>query len=189
MVAATQLINVSRGSHEIAIDLASDQAQTLKSNSKVKVSLSPSTWVFWLYANNDKSVSTVTSNKQWQTAVRYGLDYKSILSVAGPGAYQTPGLIPSMFAGALPAKEAVKQNVREGQGGPRGLRPGEPVGLARVPERPDDQRRAVRHARPEGAGEPAGDRHQRDAVGLPDRHVADELPQRQDGLRPVAVGP
>src|SRR5262249_56374396 len=94
-----------------AIDLASEQAQALKSNSTVKVSLSPSTWVVWLYANNDKSVSTVTSNKSWQTAVRYGLDYKSILSVAGPGAYQTPGLIPSMFDGALPAKDAVKQNV------------------------------------------------------------------------------
>src|SRR5204863_4507741 len=82
MVAATQLINVGRGTHEVAIDLASDQAQTLKSNSKVKVYLQPSTWVFWLFANNDPSVSAVTSNKQWQTAVRYGLDYKSILSVA-----------------------------------------------------------------------------------------------------------
>jgi peptide/nickel transport system substrate-binding protein len=111
MVAATQLINVQRGSHEVAIDLASDQAQSLKSNSHVKVALQPSTWVFWLFANNDSQVSSVTSNKQWQNAVRYGLDYKSILSVAGPGAYQTPGIIPSMFAGALPAKEAVKQNV------------------------------------------------------------------------------
>jgi peptide/nickel transport system substrate-binding protein len=111
MVAATQLINVSRGTHEVAIDLASDQAQTIKSNSRVKVALQPSTWVFWLFANNDPSVSAVTSNKQWQNAVRYGLDYKSILSVAGPGAYQTPGIIPSMFAGALPAKDAVKQNV------------------------------------------------------------------------------
>jgi peptide/nickel transport system substrate-binding protein len=111
MIAATQLINVGRGSHEVAIDLASDQAQTLKSNSRVKVSLQPSTWVFWLFANNDASVSGVTSNKQWQQAIRYGLDYKSILQVAGPGAYQTPGMIPSMFQGALPAKEAVKQNV------------------------------------------------------------------------------
>jgi peptide/nickel transport system substrate-binding protein len=111
MVAATQLINVGRGSHEVAIDLASDQAQSLKSNSRVKVALQPSTWVFWLFANNDKAISAVTSNRQWQNAVRFGLDYKSILSVAGPGAYQTPGIIPSMFAGALPAKEAVKQNV------------------------------------------------------------------------------
>ena len=67
--------------------------------------------MFWLFANNDPAVSAVTSNKQWQNAVRFGLDYKSILGVAGPGAYQTPGIIPSMFAGALPAKEAVKQNV------------------------------------------------------------------------------
>src|SRR3954464_207907 len=111
MVAATQLINVQRGVHEVAIDLASDQAQSLKSNSHVRVSLQPSTWVFWLFANNTSQVSAVTSNKQWQNAVRFGLDYKSILGVAGPGAYQTPGLIPSMFAGALPAKEAVKQNV------------------------------------------------------------------------------
>jgi peptide/nickel transport system substrate-binding protein len=111
MVAATQLINISRGSHEVAIDLASDQAQSLKSNPKVKVALQPSTWVFWLFANDNPQISAVTSNKQWQNAVRFGLDYKSILGVAGPGAYQTPGIIPSMFAGALPAKEAVKQNV------------------------------------------------------------------------------
>jgi peptide/nickel transport system substrate-binding protein len=111
MIAATQQINIQRGTHEVAIDLSSDQAQSLKSNSKLKVSLQPSTWVFWLFANDSPSISAVTSNKQWQTAVRYGLDYHSILSVAGPGAYQTPGIIPSMFLGALPAKEAIKQNV------------------------------------------------------------------------------
>ena len=111
MIAPTQLINVQRGTHEVAIDLSADQAQTLKNNSHLKVSLQPSTWVFWLFANNNPQVSGVTSNKNWQQAVRYGLDYKSILSVAGPGAYQTPGIIPSMFLGALPAKEAVKQNV------------------------------------------------------------------------------
>ncbi|HEY2542927.1 MAG TPA: ABC transporter substrate-binding protein [Gaiellaceae bacterium] len=111
MIAATQLINVQRGTHEIAIDLSADQAQPLKSNSKLQVSLQPSTWIFWLFANNDTSVSSVTSNKQWQQAVRYGLDYQSLLSVAGPGAYQTPGIIPSMFLGALPAKDAIKQDV------------------------------------------------------------------------------
>jgi peptide/nickel transport system substrate-binding protein len=111
MIAATQLINVQRGSHEIAIDLASNQAQSLKSKKNLRVSLTPSTWVFWLFANNNSSLSSVTSNKQWQQAVRYGLNYKSILSVAGPGAYQTPGIIPSMFLGALPAGAAVKTNL------------------------------------------------------------------------------
>jgi peptide/nickel transport system substrate-binding protein len=111
MIAATQLINVQRGSHEVAIDLASDQAQSLKSKANLNVSLQPSTWVFWLFANNNPQISAITSNKQWQTAIRYGLDYKSILSVAGPGAYQTPGIIPSMFLGALPKSDQIKQNV------------------------------------------------------------------------------
>jgi peptide/nickel transport system substrate-binding protein len=111
MIATTQLINVQRGTHEIAIDLASDQAQTLKGNTKLKISLQPSTWVFWLFANNNPQISSVTSNKQFQTAVRYALDYKSIVGVAGPGAIQAPGIIPSMFLGALPQKDAVKQDL------------------------------------------------------------------------------
>ena len=111
MIATTQLINVQRGSHEIAIDLSSDQAQTLKSNKKLNVSLQPSTWTFWLFANDNPQISSISSNKQFQTAVRYALDYKSILSVAGPGAIQAPGIIPSMFLGALPQKDAVQQNL------------------------------------------------------------------------------
>jgi len=111
MIATTQLINVQRGTHEIAIDLSADQASGLTGNSKLHVSLQPSTWVFWLFANNDPKVSSVTSNKQWQQAVRYALDYKAILSVAGPGAIQAPGLIPSMFLGSLPQKDAITQDV------------------------------------------------------------------------------
>ena len=111
MVATTQLLNVQRGSHEIAIDLSADQAQTLKGNSKLNVSLQPSTWVFWLFANDDPSVSAVTSNPQFQQAVRYALDYKSIVALAGQGAIQAPGIIPSMFLGALPQSDAIVQNL------------------------------------------------------------------------------
>jgi peptide/nickel transport system substrate-binding protein len=111
MVAPTQLVNVSRGSHEIAIDLSSDQAQTLKGKKSLNVSLQPSTWVFWLFANDDSSVSTVTSNKNFQTAVRYALDYPSIVGVAGPGAIQAPGIIPSMFLGSLPQKDKVVRDL------------------------------------------------------------------------------
>jgi len=110
MVAATQLINVGRGTHEVAIDLASDQAQTLKSNSKVKVYLQPSTWVFWLFANNDPRVGgDVEQAVADGSTLRARL--QSIPLGRRPRAYQTPGLIPSMFLGALPAKEAVKQDV------------------------------------------------------------------------------
>lgn len=111
MIAPTQLINIQRGSHEVAIDLSSDQAVSLRSNKSLRVSLQPSTWVFWLFANNNPQVSTVTSNKNFQKAVRYALDYRAFAQLAGPGAIQTPGLIPSMFLGALPRKDAVKQDL------------------------------------------------------------------------------
>ena len=39
MIAPTQLINVQRGTHEVAIDLSADQAQTLQGNSSLNVSL------------------------------------------------------------------------------------------------------------------------------------------------------
>jgi peptide/nickel transport system substrate-binding protein len=67
--------------------------------------------VFWLFANNDPQISAVTSNKKFQEAVRYALDYKSIVGVAGPGAIQAPGIIPSMFLGSLPQQDAIQQDV------------------------------------------------------------------------------
>jgi len=97
MIAPTQLINIQRGKHEVAIDLSADQAKTVQGKSNLKVSLQPSTWVFWLFANDNPQLSAITSNKQFQNAVRYALDYKSIVGVAGPGAIQAPGIIPSMF--------------------------------------------------------------------------------------------
>src|SRR5439155_266174 len=51
MIAPTQLINIQRGTHEVAIDLSADQAQSIRGNTKLKVSLQPSTWIFWLFAS------------------------------------------------------------------------------------------------------------------------------------------
>jgi peptide/nickel transport system substrate-binding protein len=70
----------------------------------------PSTWVFWLYANQNPEISTFATNKNFQRAVRFALDYKGIASIAGPGSIQAPGLIPSMFLGSLPKSAAIKQN-------------------------------------------------------------------------------
>ena len=111
MVAATQLLNVGRGSHEIAVDLSADQALTLKGNKNVRVVLQPSTWIFFVWANNDPKVSDVTSNQNFQKAVRYGLDYSSLVNLAGKGAIQAAGVIPSMFLGSLPQSARVRTSV------------------------------------------------------------------------------
>src|SRR5262245_48440893 len=111
MPATTQLLNIQRGSHEIAIDLSSDQAQTLVRHNGLHVSRQPSPWVFYLFTNSDPRVSEVTSNKRFQRAVRSALDYKGLVSVAGRGAIQAPGIIPSMILGALPPGDAARRDL------------------------------------------------------------------------------
>ena len=111
MIAPTQLINIQRGSHEVAIDLSAQQGQSIQGNKRLKVVLTPSTWVFWLFSNNDKSISTVTPNKRFQRAVRLAINYRSVAAVGGPGTIQAPGIIPNMFLGSLKQSEAIKQDV------------------------------------------------------------------------------
>jgi peptide/nickel transport system substrate-binding protein len=111
MVAATQFINVQRGRHEVAIDLSAQQAQALRSNRRLRVRTQPSTWVFWLFANNNPEISAATSNRRFQAAVRAALDYPSFVRLAGGGAIQARGIIPSMFIGALAPSAAVRRDL------------------------------------------------------------------------------
>jgi peptide/nickel transport system substrate-binding protein len=111
MVSATQFINIQRGRYEVAIDLSAQQADSLRNNQRLHVRTQPSTWVFWLFANNNSQISTATSNKRFQEAVRYALDYPSFVQLAGPGAIQARGIIPSMFLGALPPSAAVRRDL------------------------------------------------------------------------------
>jgi peptide/nickel transport system substrate-binding protein len=111
MGAPEQLLNIARGQHEIAIDLSSDQAKTLEGDKRVRVTLQPSVWVFYAFTNDDQKISSITSNKRFQEALRYAVNYRGLVSVAGPGAIQAPGLIPSMILGALPRSEAAKPDL------------------------------------------------------------------------------
>jgi peptide/nickel transport system substrate-binding protein len=113
MQAPAQLLNIRRGAHQIAIDLSSTQAATLRGDAGVDVSVRPSTDVLYAYMNDDPNVSSVTSNPVFQQAVRQALDYKSLAALAGPGAIQAPGMIPSMLFGALPQADDAKQDLSE----------------------------------------------------------------------------
>src|SRR5262249_33303037 len=92
MAAPTQLLNVQRGSHEVALDLSAGEAQTLEGDTHVAVTLQPSPWTFYVFADDDPTVSRVTSNRRFQQAVRFALDPKELLSLAGPGAIRAPGI-------------------------------------------------------------------------------------------------
>jgi peptide/nickel transport system substrate-binding protein len=80
----------------------------LKGGRRLHVSLQPSPWIFYLFTHNDPEISSVTSNTRFQQAVRHALDYEALRAVAGQGAIQAPGIVPSMILGALPQKQALK---------------------------------------------------------------------------------
>jgi len=112
MPAPTQLLNVQRGSDEIAIDLSAQQADTLKNNDKLQVTTDASVNIFDVEANVDPKISP-TGNADLREAIRLALDYDGYVQLSGSGATQAPGVIPSQFLGALPAEDAVKQDIEK----------------------------------------------------------------------------
>lgn len=108
--AATQVLNVQKGDSQVALDLSGDQVKGLDA-SKVTVTSGASAYTIFLLLNQGAAVSPATSNPQYVEAVKKAIDYTGLLDVAGAGAVQPAGVIPSMIAGTLPAADALKQDV------------------------------------------------------------------------------
>ena len=108
--AATQVLNVQKGDSQVALDLSGDQVKSLNT-SKVNVNTGPSAYTIFLLLNQGAAVSPATSNPQYVSAVKKAIDYTGLLGVAGTGAVQPAGIIPSLIAGTLPASDALKQDV------------------------------------------------------------------------------
>jgi peptide/nickel transport system substrate-binding protein len=103
MNAQTQLTYIASATDQVALDLSPGQAGTLIRNQSVVIKAVAGPDVAFLFANNNPRVSSVTSNKHFQNAVRYALDYDSMVQLTGAGAVQATGVIPSTLLGALPA--------------------------------------------------------------------------------------
>lgn len=113
--AATQALNVQSDQSDIVLDLAADQLTQLEGDPNVVVVLEESPNIWFLFANANPEISEVTSTEDFREAVRYGLDYDAILELAGDGAIRVPGVIPSMFLGAMDQSEAVQRDVERAQ--------------------------------------------------------------------------
>jgi len=72
---------------------------------KVTVTSGPSAYTIFLLLNQGTAVSPATSNPQYVSAVKKAIDYSGLLGVAGTGAVQPAGIIPSLIAGTLPAAQ------------------------------------------------------------------------------------
>jgi peptide/nickel transport system substrate-binding protein len=98
-----QLAYIASATDEVALDLSTAQAGTLMRNSSIAIRAVTGADVVFLFANNNPLVSTVTAEKHFQNAVRYALDYTSIVGLMGAGAIQATGEIPITMLGGLPA--------------------------------------------------------------------------------------
>ena len=136
---------------------SADQAQTLKGNKNVNVSLQPSTWIFFgcsrtTTRRSRRSRRTRTSRRRSAT----GSTTPSIVEPRRPG--RDPGARASSrrcSSARCRRAHAVKTNVAKAKAALAASGVGEPEGDARLPERPDDQRRPVHVDGAEGPGEPA----------------------------------
>jgi peptide/nickel transport system substrate-binding protein len=103
---ATQKINVQGGSADVALDLSGTQAKGLSSS--LTVTSNPSANVIFLLLNQNPAISKITSNPYFVKAVKESIDYSDLVSIAGTGTTQAPGVVPSMFLGALGTGDELK---------------------------------------------------------------------------------
>ena len=105
---SAQQMNVSRGDSGIALDLRPDQISGMKDVNTLAVAGAD---VAFLFDNSNSAISKVSSNRDFQEAVRLGIDYDGLLNVIGDGAARPGSVIPTMFAGSLPTADAPKRDV------------------------------------------------------------------------------
>ena len=102
---ATQKMNVERGDSQIALGLSGDQVASLAAG--VEVESVPSATVVFLLLNADPTVNQWTAKPQCVKAVKEAINYASLLEIAGTGASQAYGIVPSGFLGALEDEQAL----------------------------------------------------------------------------------
>ncbi len=102
---ASQAVNIKSGDSMLALDLTGDQIKGMPEN--IKVTSGPSANVIFLLLNQSPEVNKWTSNPDFVKAVKSAIDYESLIEVAGEGSVQAPGVIPSMFLGALDKGDAI----------------------------------------------------------------------------------
>jgi peptide/nickel transport system substrate-binding protein len=111
VAAPTQLIEIQKANDEVVLSLSGDQSASLQSNDKLQVNSFTSPNLTFLYVNVNPDVLPFGANPHFISAVRYGVDYDALVKVAGAGAAQAAGVVPSQFLGALQASSAVHRDL------------------------------------------------------------------------------
>ena len=183
---AIERLDVERGTNEMALDL--DPSQTAgMTNVQILSGAGPN--VMFIFANDNPKISKITSNHDFQEALRYGINYAGLLQLAGAGAVQSPGVIPTVLLGALPASADAKYDLAQAKSWLAKSGVGHPSLKLTYPTGHDRQRSLLRRRRCPSGAVPRPDRDQRDppAPIYPGRPGV--LSRWHRGARALVLGP
>lgn len=108
--ADVQMLDVQKGANTIALDISASQAATLD-KTKVDIKSVPALNTFQISFNLNPAISPASANANFRQAVRYGIDYKELLTIAGVGAVQASSLLAQGIPGAIPPNQLVTRDV------------------------------------------------------------------------------
>ncbi|MFN8375119.1 MAG: ABC transporter substrate-binding protein [Anaerolineae bacterium] len=109
--AATQAAALQTGDIDVAADITADQVASLTANGDVAVSQVPTPIIMFLLFNQNEEIGGPVSNPLVQRAIRYAVDYQSILALTAGSGVQPPSVIPAGWAGALPNDAVITRDV------------------------------------------------------------------------------
>lgn len=107
--AQNQKMSVERaGKDYVALDLSGRMLDDL--DDSLQVSSTQDTFYF-LTLHQDPEVSEITSNLEFVRALRASIDYEGLAALFGSEARPAAGMVPTAFAGALPASDSKSQDL------------------------------------------------------------------------------
>lgn len=109
VAAATQAINIKAGTAHIVDGLSGEQGAGVGGDLKVINEASNQT--IYVLMNQNPAVNKWTSNPDFLSAIRMGINYDTLLAIAGPGSVRASGVLPPMIPGSLPESEAPKTDI------------------------------------------------------------------------------
>jgi len=98
--ASTQKVNLQAGTAQMGTSLSPDQVKDLDPG-KVKIIRGESTNTIFMWFNQDKQYGHSSASPTFVQAMRHAIDYQALLTVAGTGAKQPGGMVPTSFLGSL----------------------------------------------------------------------------------------
>jgi peptide/nickel transport system substrate-binding protein len=104
-----QRLNVASGDAQLATDVSGHLLDGLPKDLTVRGSIPDR--VFCLEMHVDPAASSITSNPNFRNAVRYALDYKGLVQIAGFPSQPLAAMIPTSSPGALPVKEGAQTDL------------------------------------------------------------------------------